>query len=68
MEAIIGAASLKDYGDHAQFGTWKANQKQTRKHLRRARMGKFANGKKINQFINQLKPSFYVNTKNRRHL
>ena len=42
--AIIGAA-LKDYGEHAQFGAWKANQKQTRKHLRRARLGKFAKGK-----------------------
>lgn len=49
MEAIIGAASLKDHGEHgehAQFGAWKANQKQTRKHLRRARLGKFAKGKK----------------------
>ena len=33
MEAIIGAASLKDRGEHAQFGAWKANQKQTRKHF-----------------------------------
>ena len=46
MEAIIGAAQLKDYCEHAQFGAWKANQKQTRKHLRQARLGKFANGKK----------------------
>ena len=46
MGAIIGAASLKDYGEHAQFGAWKANQKQTRKHLRLARLGKFAKGKK----------------------
>lgn len=37
MEAIIGAASLKYHGEHAQFVAWKANQKQTRK---------FANGKK----------------------
>lgn len=29
MKAIIGAASLKDHGKHAQFGAWKANQKQT---------------------------------------
>ena len=27
MEAIIGASSLKDHGEHAQFGAWKANQK-----------------------------------------
>ena len=46
MEAIIGASSLQDNGEHAQFGAWKANQKQTRKHLRLARLGKFANGKK----------------------
>ena len=46
MEAIIGFASLKDRGEHAQFGAWKANQKQTRKHLRLARLGKFAKGKK----------------------
>ena len=46
MEAIIGAAQLKDYGEHAQFGAWKANQKQTRKHLRLARLGKFSKGKK----------------------
>ena len=46
MEAIIGAASIKDQGKHAQFGAWKANQKQTRKHLRLARLGKFAEGKK----------------------
>ena len=46
MAAIIGAAQLKDYGEHAQFGAWKANKKQTRKHLRRARLGKFAKGKK----------------------
>jgi hypothetical protein len=26
MEAIIGAASLKDHCEHAQFGAWKANQ------------------------------------------
>ena len=44
MEAIIRAAQSKDYGEHAQFGAWKANQKQTRKHLRRARLGKFAKG------------------------
>ena len=46
MAAIIGSASLKDHGEHAQFGAWKANQKQTRKHLRLARLGKFAKGKK----------------------
>ena len=46
MEAIIGATFLKDYGEHAQFGAWKANQKQTRKHLRMARLGKFAKGEK----------------------
>lgn len=46
MAAIIGAAQLKDYGEHAQFGAYKANKKQTRKHLRRARLGKFAKGKK----------------------
>jgi len=46
MAAIKGAAQLKDCGEHAQFGTWKANQKQTRKHLRLARLGKFAKGKK----------------------
>lgn len=46
MESIIGASSLKDRGDQAQFGAWKANQKQTRKHLRLARLGKFARGKK----------------------
>ena len=46
MAAIIGASSLKDHGEHAQFGAWKANQKQTRKHLRRERLGKFAKGKK----------------------
>ena len=46
MEAIIGSASLKEHGEHAQFGAWKATQKQTRKHLRRARLGKFAKGKK----------------------
>ena len=46
MAAIIGAAQLKDYSEHAQFGAWKANQKQTRKHLRLARLGKFAKGKK----------------------
>lgn len=46
MAAIIGAASIKYYGDHAQFVAWKANQKQTHKHLRRARLGKFAKGKK----------------------
>ena len=46
MESIRGASSLKDRGDKAQFGAWKANQKQTRKHLRRARLGKFSKGKK----------------------
>ena len=46
MAAIIGAASLKDHCEHAQFGSLKANQKQTRKHLRRERLGKFAKGKK----------------------
>ena len=46
MEAIIGAAFLKDHGEHAQFGAWKANRKQTRKHLRLARLGKFSKGKK----------------------
>ena len=46
MASIIGAAQLKDYGEHAQFGAWKANQKQTRKHLRLARLGKFSKGKK----------------------
>ena len=46
MDAIIGVAYLKDHGDHAQFGAWKANQKQTSKNLRRARLCKFAKGKK----------------------
>lgn len=46
MAAIIGAAQLKDYGNHAQFGAWQANKKTRLKYLRQHRLGKFAKGKK----------------------
>lgn len=44
--AIIGAASLKDNGHHANVGAWYANKRQRNKYLRKHRLGKFAKGKK----------------------
>ena len=46
LDAFIGAASLKDYGHHANVGAWYANKRQRNKYLRKHRLGKFANGKK----------------------
>lgn len=44
--AMIGAASLKDYGHHAAFGAYMANKCKRNKYLRKNRLGKFAKGKK----------------------
>ena len=46
LDAIIGAASLKDHGHHANVGAWYANKRQRNKYLRKHRLGKFAKGKK----------------------
>lgn len=46
MAAMIGAASLKDNGQHAYVGAWYANQRTHKQYLRANRLGKFAKGKK----------------------
>ena len=46
MEAIIGAASLKDNGYHANVGAWYANKRKQKQYLRANHLGKFRKGKK----------------------
>ena len=44
--AIIGAAMLKDYGNHAYFGALMACRRKTKQFLRKHRLGNFRKGKK----------------------
>ena len=46
LQAAIGAASLKDFGNHATYGAIMANKRQRNQYLRKHRLGKFAKGKK----------------------
>lgn len=46
LDAIIGAASLKDHGNTATYGAIMANKRQRNQYLRKHRLGKFAKGKK----------------------
>lgn len=46
IDAIKGAASLKDHGHHANVGAWYANQRTHKHHLRANHLGKFRKGKK----------------------
>ena len=46
MAAMIGAASLKDHGYHANVGAWYANKRTHKHHLRANHLGKFRKGKK----------------------
>ena len=46
MSAMIGAASLKDLGHHANVGAWYANQRTHKHYLRANHLGKFRKGKK----------------------
>ena len=45
LDAAIGAAMLKDYGQHAAFGANAANKRNRNQYLRRNRLGKFRRGK-----------------------
>ena len=46
QNAIIGAATLKDYGHHALVGAIMAGERKTKQYLRKHRLGKFRKGKK----------------------
>lgn len=46
IDAIIGAASIKDYWHHALFGAIMANKRQRNQYLRKHRLGKFAKCRK----------------------
>ena len=46
MAAMIGAASLKDNGHHANVGAWYSNKRTHKQYLRANHLGKFRKGKK----------------------
>ena len=46
QDAIIGAATLKDYGHHALVGAIMAGKRGQKQYLRKHRLGKFRKGKK----------------------
>lgn len=46
LNAIIGAATLKDYGNHALVGAIMAGKRKQKQYLRKHRLGKFRKGKK----------------------
>ena len=46
LDAAIGAAMLKDYGNHAYFGEAMANKRNRNRYLRTNRLGKFRRGHK----------------------
>ena len=46
LQAVIGAASLKDFGNHATYGAIMANKRQRNQYLRKHHLGKFAKSKK----------------------